>query len=281
MDYKYIVSSEWLKERLHDPDIYIADCRFQLGSPNKGIESYKEEHLPKAVHFDLEQELSGEKQRHGGRHPLPTMENFVHTLRQKGISNEKKVVIYDDQGGAMASRLWWMLRYVGHVQVFILNEGFSHWKEKGYPTTNKAISPQLAAFTPRLRKEMKIEGETLKKKLHSKEILLMDSRSKERYTGEQETIDPIAGHIPSAVNEDWQNRLSNDGRWLSKLEQDERLSKYIVMKDKELIVYCGSGVTACVNVLALEEMGLQPKLYVGSWSDWISYPDHPIATGEE
>lgn len=281
MEYKYIVSSEWLKEHLHEPDVLIADCRFQLGAPNKGSEAFEEEHLPKAVYFDLEKDLSGVKQKHGGRHPLPPAADFVHTLSQKGISNTKKVVIYDDQGGAMASRLWWMLRFVGHDHAYILNEGFSHWKEKGYPTTQETITPQPVKFNPALRKTMKIEAEEVYSKLHDKGIILIDSRAKERFTGEQETIDPIAGHIPGALNEDWQNRLSNEGRWLTKEEQAKLLAKYSEMKDKEIIVYCGSGVTACVNIIAMEEIGLQPKLYAGSWSDWISYPNHPVATGDE
>ncbi|MDQ0255698.1 thiosulfate/3-mercaptopyruvate sulfurtransferase [Evansella vedderi] len=281
MSYKNIVTSEWLKEKLDDTNIIIADCRFQLGQSTIGVEAYKKEHIPGAIYMDLEKDLSAPISEHGGRHPLPTVEKMVHIFEQAGISNDKKVIAYDDQGGAMAARLWWMLKYLGHEKVYILNEGFTHWKEKGYPIST--VQPKLipTSFTPDVQQQMLASMEEVKEKTSNSNVVLIDSRAEERYLGIMETVDPVAGHIPGAINEDWQNRLGENGIWLLKEEQKESLKKYKELSNKELIVYCGSGVTACANILAFHEIDLRPKLYAGSWSDWITYKDNPISRNHD
>ncbi|EGL83263.1 Rhodanese-like protein [Caldalkalibacillus thermarum TA2.A1] len=280
MNSKTIVSFDWLKSRLDDPQVVIADCRFVLGQPEAGAEGYRKDHIPGAVYFDLEKDLSGPVQAHGGRHPLPDLDAFVEKLGRAGIDETKTVVAYDDQGGPMAARLWWMLKYLGHDRVYLLEKPYSAWKNEGYPVTAEVTHPAPLQFRPKPNPDMIASIDEVKQKLHDPQVMLIDARARERYTGEQEPIDRVGGHIPGAVNEFWQEGLDADGSWKSPEKQRQRFSRYLDQKDKELIVYCGSGVTACANVVALHEVGLQPKLYVGSWSDWISYEDNEIEKGD-
>lgn len=279
---KNIVSLDWLKEHLHDPDLVIADCRFVLGQPQAGQELYEMDHIPGAVYFHLDQDLSGPLQEHGGRHPLPSVEELIKTLGAKGINESKKVVAYDSQGGAMAARLWFLLKYVGHSQVYVLDQGYEKWKKAGCPVSTEIPSITPLTFQPQVQEHMLYTMEEVKQRLNSPSTILIDSRSADRYRGENETLDPKGGHIPGAKNEFWMESLQEDGSWKSKEEQEERLKEYLqAAAEKELVVYCGSGVTACANLIAFDEIGLKPKLYLGSWSDWISYRENPVAVGEE
>jgi thiosulfate/3-mercaptopyruvate sulfurtransferase len=273
---KNLASLEWLSHNLNHPHLVIIDCRFELGNPDKGREAYQIEHIPGALYFDLEKDLSGSKQQHGGRHPLPDLNLFTKKLSEAGIDATKKVVAYDDQGGVMAARLWWMLKYFGHDQVVILREGFSAWKAKGLPTTSDMAQPQSAAFKVNLQTEMLMGVEDVQRKISDEKVVLIDARAKERYLGLQEDIDPVAGHIPGAKNEFWKEGLGADGAWKTTEDQKKRLATYLNQEDKEVILYCGSGVTACANAIAFDEVGLKPKLYIGSWSDWVSYPENKI-----
>jgi thiosulfate/3-mercaptopyruvate sulfurtransferase len=275
-----IVSAKWLLDHIKNPNLVIIDCRFWLGQAEKGYEEYQKNHIPGAYFLDLEKDLSAPVRKHGGRHPLPSIEVFVQTLSKVGIDSSKQIIMYDDQGGAMASRLWWMLKYVGHTNAAILEEGFSNWKKKGYPTTTEIPQATYTTFVADIQENMIATMEEVKEKLGNDRVLLLDSRSEERYLGVKEEVDPVAGHIPGAILENWQNRLTEDGVWKSKEEQSKSLKRF-VNTDKEIIVYCGSGVTACANILALDEIGLQPRLYAGSWSDWITYENNPVKIGEE
>ncbi len=276
-----IITKKWLLARLYDPNLVILDCRFHLNDPKAGVKSYEEAHIPGALFFDLERELSGPKFKHGGRHPLPPIEQFVSKLGLAGIDDSVHVIAYDDQGGAMASRLWWLLQYVGHSKVSIMEEGFTSWKEAGFPITN--AKPQVTIprqFTPAIQNQMLVTMDEVKQVMKDPNVILIDSREKIRYLGEHEPIDPVAGHIPGALNLDWKLNLDSTGKWLNNEQLRNRFVKLDTNKD--LIVYCGSGVTACPNILALRQAGfVRIKLYAGSWSDWISYPDNPVATGEE
>ncbi|MFD7525879.1 sulfurtransferase [Paenibacillus chitinolyticus] len=275
-----IVSLEWLYEHLQDPDLLIADCRFALGEPWSGRQDYSIDHIPGAFYVDLEEDMSGEKREHGGRHPLPDLGAFSMRASAIGVDASKTVVAYDDQGGAMAARLWWMLRFLGHERVYVLDRGYSQWKAAGYPVTAEAPQASPATFSPKVQRYMLASMDEVKAKLGEKGTVLIDSREGARYRGEQEAIDPVAGHIPGARNRFWKDALDAEGSWRSAEEQKERFRG--LENAEELIVYCGSGVTACPNVLALEEAGIPGvKLYAGSWSDWISYADNPVATGEE
>lgn len=277
---KHIVSANWLFEHGTDDSVVIADCRFQLGNGGAGRASYDEDHIPGAVYLDLEKDLSGPLAAHGGRHPLPNIEELADKLGRAGIDGSKTVVAYDDQGGAMASRLWWLLRYLGHDKVYVLDGGYAVWKDKGYPVTDEPAAPAETVFKPNVRADMVVSVEQVKERMNRPGTVLVDSREQKRYLGEEEPIDPVAGHIPGAKNMFWKEALNEAGLWK---DSDALASRFGGLSDaEEIIVYCGSGVTACPNVLAMDEAGLRNvKLYAGSWSDWVSYKDNPVATGAE
>jgi thiosulfate/3-mercaptopyruvate sulfurtransferase len=276
----HIVSQEWLFEHGTDEHIVIVDCRFVLGQPEAGRVAYTLGHIPGAVYFDLEQDLSAPKGIHGGRHPLPDWGEFVRKLEAAGIDNESTIVAYDDQGGAMASRLWWMLQYVGHSEVFVLNGGYTKWKEAGYPVSEEPPLVHTADFKAKIQEDMLVSMEEVKNLLGRSGTVLIDSRENPRYLGIEEKIDAVAGHIPGAKSYFWKQSLDEQGEWKDAFAQKERFAE--LASADEIIVYCGSGVTACPNVLALKEAGFRNvKLYSGSWSDWVSYEGNPIATGSE
>jgi thiosulfate/3-mercaptopyruvate sulfurtransferase len=280
------VSPKWLLARLYEPDIVIVDCRFSLGKVTEGQEAYDAERIPGAVYFDLERDLSAAKGEHGGRHPLPELEELAGKLGRAGIDASIRVVAYDDQGGAMASRFWWLLRYMGHEKVYVLDGGYSQWKAAGFPVTSETPPVRVPKrFEVQLQSQMAVGVEAVRDVVagaagSSDVAVLIDSRERPRYLGETEPIDPVAGHIPGAINRFWKDALTEQGQWKDATGQRARFEG--LHPDQEVIVYCGSGVTACPNVLALAEAGFRNvKLYVGSWSDWVSYPDNPVATGEE
>lgn len=281
-----IVSKQWLLARMYEPDLIIVDCRFQLGSPKAGQDAFKASHIPGAIYLDLEEDLSAPIGEHGGRHPLPDPQTLAQRLSQVGISNSSHIIAYDDQGGMYASRLWWLLRWLGHDNVYVMDEGFTSWKEAGYPVTD-AIAVQIpSTFQYRIRKDMVVDMQTVRLNLDNPSVLLVDSREPARYQGLQEPIDAKAGHIPNAINSLWKNVLKDQasGSWKNEEELREHFAPITqaLDYDKEVIVYCGSGVSACPNVLALYKLGYdQVKLYAGSWSDWISYSENPVATGEK
>ncbi|SET15841.1 sulfurtransferase [Paenibacillus sp. NFR01] len=288
------VTKRWLLARLYDPEQTIVDCRFTLGSPEAGRSSYEKEHIPGAVYLDLELDLSAPVGEHGGRHPLPDPEALAAKLAKLGIGNDTRIVAYDDESGMNAARLWWLLRYIGHEQVFILEGGFSSWKAENYPVTDyqpvrvpssfvAKVQPQMLAGVAEVRRvsELTASAEAETSAVDATPVLpvLIDSRANDRYRGENETMDKKAGHIPGAVNFFWKETQNADGSYKSAEQLQEHFAG--LDKEREMIVYCGSGVTACPNVLALEKAGYKNvRLYAGSWSDWVSYGENPVATGE-
>ncbi|WP_219834811.1 sulfurtransferase [Paenibacillus sp. R14(2021)] len=275
-----IVSLKWLLARMYESDIVIVDCRFQLGKPTAGREAYETSHIPGAVYLDLEKDLSAPIEEHGGRHPLPDIAQLTGVLSRVGIGNETRVVAYDDQGGAMASRLWWLLKYLGHEAVYVLDEGFTAWEKAGFPVNAEQRVLIPAPFFATVQHNMLVEMDEVRENIGKDRVTLIDSREGARYRGELEPIDRVAGHIPGALNRFWAEGRGADGKWKGAEEQEARFEG--LDKERETIVYCGSGVTACPNVLALEEAGFSKvRLYAGSWSDWISYEGNPIGTGDE
>ncbi|MGB3495766.1 MAG: sulfurtransferase [Elainellaceae cyanobacterium] len=269
-----IVSPSWLAEHLDDPQVAIADCRFSLMEPELGAQQYAAEHIPGAIYFDLNRDLSSPVQAHGGRHPLPDVEALAHKLGLAGISAETHVVAYDDSCFAFAARLWWLLRYLGHDRVSVLEGGLSGWKQAGLPLTSNQSSdrsqPNPTTFTPHVRSHMGVDIDQVKARKDQQGVVLVDSREGDRYRGEREPIDPIAGHIPGAVNYFWKEIVDETGTVLSPEAQSARWGA--IANADEVLVYCGSGVTACVNLLSLELAKIYTgKLYAGSWSDWCSY----------
>jgi thiosulfate/3-mercaptopyruvate sulfurtransferase len=277
---KYVIEKEWLLNKLDDPNVRIADCRFKLGSPDEGRSLYALNHIPNAVYFDLEKDLSGQVKKHGGRHPLPKLDQLKHALEKAGISRETTVVAYDGGEGAFASRFWWLLRYLGHKEVFILNGGYKEWIGSEYPVNNEIPSFKSADFNIELQPEIFAPYEEVKSLSENTDAaVLIDSREAKRYLGLEEPIDKKAGHIPGAINKVWLETYEN-GRFKEIAEQERRFAE--IDKNKPVIVYCGSGVTAAPNFLALKEAGYSNvKLYAGSFSDWISYDENKIETVEK
>lgn len=267
-----LVSTDWLAHHWQDPRVVVIDCRFALADPNQGRQQYAQSHIPGAWYLDLNQDLSGPVQAHGGRHPLPDLEGFSTKLSAMGVESDDPestfVVIYDDSRFAFASRLWWLLRYLGHDNVAVLDGGWSGWVQSGQPTSTEIPGPRQGKFSPAPRQEWIVDIDAVRRR--PAETVLIDSRSPERYRGEVEPIDPIAGSIPGAVNYFWQDVSDPNGQ----MKPSESLIHHWAVLDNadEVIVYCGSGVTACVNLLAQTLAGRSmTKLYLGGWSDWCSY----------
>ncbi|OUL35125.1 sulfurtransferase [Nostoc sp. T09] len=270
-DSQIVVSPSWLLEHLNDPQVVIVDCRFSLADPQLGRRQYQESHIQGSYYLDLNQDLSSPLGEHGGRHPLPNPIDLGHKLSEIGVNYQKTLVVaYDDSRFAFAARLWWLLHYLGHENVAVLDGGFTGWQKADYPVTNIIPQPQTASFVPQIQTNKIVDIKTVKNKKDLPEIVLVDSRESDRYRGEREPIDKIAGHIPGAVNYPWQEVTDPSGYLLSPVEQRRRWEELATAE--EILVYCGSGVTACVNLLSLELAGISKgKLYAGSWSDWISY----------
>jgi thiosulfate/3-mercaptopyruvate sulfurtransferase len=266
-----IVSPQWLSAHLDDPHVAIIDCRFALENPDAGYQQYLESHLPGAFYLHLNTDLSSPVGKHGGRHPLPDPSILAEKLAAIGVqSSETLVVAYDDSRFAFASRLWWLLRYFGHDRVAVLDGGFSHWQQQGYAVTAEWPEVKPARFEVALRPEWVVDVEAVKERKDRSGVVLVDSRTGDRYRGEYEPIDPIAGHIPGAVNYCWQE-ITDDRGWVKSPEALQQQWDE-VQSAEEIIVYCGSGVTACANLLSLHRAGIdRAKLYAGSWSDWCSY----------
>jgi thiosulfate/3-mercaptopyruvate sulfurtransferase len=269
-----IVTAQWLSDRIANSstiDLAIVDCRFALGAPDLGKQQYDRAHLPGANYLDLNRDLSSPVQTHGGRHPLPDDRVLGAKLASFGINFQQTLVIaYDDSRFAFAARLWWLLRYYGHEQVAVLDGGYGNWVKAGYPVT--ADLPQATAlgnFQPQPQADWIVDRDRVKAIQYTATHVLIDSREPDRYLGKTEPIDPVAGHIPSAVNYPWQSVSTPTGFIESIQEHQQRWGA--ISSDVEPIVYCGSGVTACVNLLSLELAGIKgAKLYPGSWSDWCS-----------
>ncbi len=267
----FVVSAAWLLEHLDDPAVAIADCRFSLADSELGRQQYLAAHIPGAYHLDLNRDLSSPVQKHGGRHPLPDPAALASQIAAMGvISPQTLVVAYDDSRCAFAARLWWLLRYLGHDRVAILDGGWKNWQQAGYPTTNVIPSAKNGSFVPEIRPHWVLNWAEVQERQDLPGVVLVDSRERERYLGDREPIDPVAGHIPGAVNYPWQEVTDADGYLQPANVQRDRWSD--LTSAAEIVVYCGSGVTACVNLLSLEMAGITTsKLYAGSWSDWCSY----------
>jgi thiosulfate/3-mercaptopyruvate sulfurtransferase len=272
MDTPFVVSGQYLREHLDDPQVVIVDCRFVLTEPEVGRQQYQVSHIPGAYYLDLNQDLSAPVGRHGGRHPLPDTNELARKLAAMGVTfQETLVVAYDDSRLGFAARLWWLLRYMGHDKVALLDGGWAAWQAAGYPVTDALPpKPQPGTFVPQLRSHLLVDIDTVKARKDLPGVVLIDSRERDRYLGKREPIDPIAGCIPGAVNYPWQEVTDERGHLHPLATQQQRWVD--VTPDTEIIVYCGSGVTACVNLLSLELAGIEEsKLYAGGWSDWCSY----------
>jgi thiosulfate/3-mercaptopyruvate sulfurtransferase len=276
-----VISPAELAPLLGTPELRLVDCRASLQDPLAGRAAYEQSHLPGATFADLLEDLSGSiVPGRTGRHPLPTLDSFVGKLRGWGINRSSQVVAYDDAGGAFAARLWWMLRWLGHESVAVLDGGLSAWVGEQRPVTTDIPTLPRGDFSPVSRPELLVSVKELAAQ-QSTARKLFDARAPERFRGDVEPIDAVAGHIPGAVNLPFAANL-RDGRFLSSAELRVRFARVLGdTSPEDSVVYCGSGVTACHDVLAFARAGLAlPKLYAGSWSEWITDASRPVERGE-
>ncbi len=268
---KHVVSVDWLTKNLDNPEVVVIDCRFSLADPNLGRQKYLESHIPDAHYLDLNQDLSAPVQKYGGRHPLPEPNVLATKFAQIGIEfGQTLVVAYDDSRLAFAARLWWLLHYYGHDQAAVLDGGYPQWLKAGLPISNAEPISRSAAFVPQIQQNWTVSIEAVSDCDEHSPIVLIDSREADRYAGIQEPIDPYAGRISGAYNYPWPEVTDADGLLLPELFQQQRWQQ--LPADKTKVLYCGSGVTACVNALSLAIGGYpQPLLYPGGWSDWCAH----------
>lgn len=275
-----LIDALTLREYLDDPDLVVVDCSFDLSEPAAGMRQYVQGHIPKAIYFHLEDDLSAQRSSaiNGGRHPLPSRENACAHFAKRGIGNHVQVVTYDRSGGIFAARLWWMLRWIGHDAVAVLNGGLPAWQRMNFPLQGGHVHHVQREATHLTLKESLVEYisvETVTRNIHSRLRTLIDARSPDRFEGKNETIDPVAGHIPGAVNRFFQNSLNADGTFkggMSLRREFEQLTR-----GKLAIHHCGSGVTACHNILTMTHAGLSAGgLFAGGWSEWIEDSYRPV-----
>jgi len=282
--YTTLISADDLAAHIEDPDWVIVDCRHDLVNLAFGREAYAAGHLPHAVFADMETELSGAKRGEDGafrgRHPLPEKEALAAVLRRWGVNHTTQVVAYDAHGGMYAARLWWLLRWIGHEAAAVLDGGLPAWQALGQPLSSDPPDPRrLGAIDVRAPFVPTVTVAEVLENIESEQRTVVDARAADRFRGENETIDPVGGHIPGAKNRFFKDNLHNDGRFKAPEQLREEFAS-VIDDPKKAIMQCGSGVTACHNLLALEVAGMPgAALYPGSWSEWSSDPARPVAKG--
>lgn len=282
MAYTTLVSTKDLAENLENPEWIIFDCRFTLTDPAAGKLKFNEGHIPGAIYVHLDDDLAAPVTSSSGRHPLPDVNVLAAKLGKWGVDKNKQVVVYDDTFGAMACRMWWLLRWLGHDNVALLDGVFPKWQKEKRPTNTKPAKLRSTKFTPMVRHELVVDADYVQQHISKDDSLLIDARPDVRFTGDVEPIDKVAGHVPGATNRPFDDNLNLGGDFLPVDELKEEFSDLLMGKDpSQVINMCGSGVTACHNILAMECLGFKnTRLYAGSWSDWITDDSRAVATGE-
>lgn len=277
-----LVSTAELAAQLENPDWVVFDCRFTLTEPAAGRAAYHASHIPGARYADLNEDLSAPVTKQSGRHPLPDAQLLCAKLGAWGVGQRTQVVVYDDSYGSMAVRLWWLLRWLGHQNVALLDGGLPKWVREKRPMSAELpqLAPQSFACSPQAG--ISVDASAVDRFRLSADHRLIDARPEQRFTGEREPLDAVAGHIPGAVNWVFEENLDMDGTFLPADELLENYLRLIGEVDPVNVIHtCGSGVTACHNILAMEVAGLTgSRLYPGSWSEWITDPARAVATGD-
>jgi len=281
MSFTTLIAVPELAAHLNDADWIVCDCRHDIAQYDAGRAAYATAHIPGARFLHLDEDLSGPKTGVNGRHPLPHPITFTLRLAALGIDNGKQVVAYDNAGGVYASRLWWMLRWIGHNKAAVLDGGFDKWVKAGQRVATEPPSIKPATYNPNPNPQRMVDTQAVAASLDSHALRVIDARSPDRFRGENETLDPVAGHIPGAVNRFFKNNLREDGCFKSAAELKLEFTTVLNGQAAAAIVHqCGSGVTACHNLLAMEVAGLNgSRLYPGSWSEWVSNRARPVARG--
>ncbi len=279
MAFTTLITVDELDANLANPKFVIFDCRHELTNPTFGDAEYAKSHLPHAHFASVDRDLAAPPNGSNGRHPLPDVATFAAWLGSKGVTDGVQVVGYDNAAGVYASRLWWMLRWLGHDAVAVLDGGWEAWLRAGKRTTQDVPQAKPATFTPRIR-DVNVDAEYLLANLETDRMLVIDARSNDRFHGQNETIDPVAGHIPGAVNRLFKNNVDQHGQFRRGEELRREFETLIgTMPARNVVHQCGSGVSACHNLLAMELAGMSgSRLYPGSWSEWIADPERPVAT---
>lgn len=280
MSFRTILSTDVLASQLGEAWA-IVDCRYDLQNESWGHEQYRAAHIPGAVYVSLGEDMAAPRTGQNGRHPLPSVEALTTLFGRLGISRDTQVVAYDQDNGMYASRLWWSLRYLGHDAVAVLDGGWAKWVREGRPTTSGEERRGATSFEANARPEMRLSVEDVSARLTDPSMLLVDARAPERFEGRNETIDRAAGHIPGAANHFFKTNLADDATMLAADKLRESLGRTLMGRNPtEVVMYCGSGVTACQNLLAMEHAGMPgARLYVGSWSEWSADPSRPTEKG--
>ena len=275
-----LVTTAELAAHLDDPAWVVFDTRHDLLDPEKGPRAYADGHIPGAYFIHTDYDLSGAKTGKNGRHPLPDLDTFAEKMNARGVAPGVQVVVYDDMGGNFAVRLWWMLRWLGHDQVALLDGGYPLWVKEGRPVAKDVPAPRPGKFVARPHLGETVDIDFVDRFREDPSMKLIDARAENRFHGVQETIDPVAGHIPGAVNRFWQKNLAPDGRFKPADQlREEFLALFESTPPEKAVHMCGSGVTSCHNMFALALAGLPAgRLYPGSWSEWCADTSRPIAT---
>ncbi|HET6726158.1 MAG TPA: sulfurtransferase [Gammaproteobacteria bacterium] len=274
-----LVTTAELARHLDDANWVVFDCRFDLADPAVGRRAYLEGHIPGARYADLDRDLAGPVGPRTGRHPLPDPAMLAAKLAGWGVGPDTQIVAYDDRGGAFAARLWWLTRWLGHREAAVLDGGLSRWTAEGLPLEQRTPTPVAATFTPHADHGMWLHTADIEEWVAGRrDGRLIDARDPARYTGEHEPVDPVAGHIPGAINLPFKENLQEDMRFRSPADLAARFRAALNDQAPEQVVHsCGSGVTACHNLLAMEVAGLHgSRLYAGSFSEWIRDPNRPV-----
>jgi thiosulfate/3-mercaptopyruvate sulfurtransferase len=276
--YTTLIQPADLARIVNDENVAILDCRHDLGQPKWSDEAYAAGHIPGAVQAHLDRDLSAAVGPQTGRHPLPDVAKLSETLGRWGIDATTQVIAYDQGNGAYGARAWWLLRWLGHKKVAVLDGGLAAWQEAGLPVTREPASRKPRTFTPHLEEGAFLTAAQVQQALVDESIALVDARGADRFAGENETIDPVAGHVPGATNRPFAKNLDARSRFLPPEELRRQWTQLLGTRSPaEVVAMCGSGVTACHNLLALELAGLPgAKLYAGSWSEWIRDPARPV-----
>ena len=282
MTHTTLVSAEQLAQHLDDPNWIVFDCRFTLTDPDAGLRAYRHGHIPGARYAHLDNDLSSPVTPTSGRHPLPDPQLLAEKLGQWGVDASKQVVVYDDSFGSMAVRMWWLLRWLGHDAVALLDGGLPGWMRQKLPANTDLPQIIPTQFIPHLQNNLWVDAAEIERARQNENRLVLDARPEDRFSGEREPLDKIAGHIPGSINWTFEENIDFDGTYLPAEElRDAYLNLLDGVAPEQAIHTCGSGVTACHNILAMEIAGLPgSKLYPGSWSEWITDPARPVATGE-
>jgi len=282
MRFTTLVDTDTLFRQLDDSCWIVFDTRFVLSDADAGERAYAAGHIPGARYANLDKDLSAPQATNSGRHPLPNPSTLAEKLGEWGVDKNKQVVIYDDACGAMAARLWWLMRWLGHEAVAVLDGGLHKWQDEGKPLTTMTPNISPSHFFPEISDDMCVTADQVETMLNNMSGQLIDARAAKRFRGEQEPLDKVAGHVPGAVNLPYAENINIDGKFKpADILRDRYLNVLKDVKPTDVVHMCGSGVTACHNLLAMEHAGLSgSKLYAGSWSEWITDNRRPVATGE-